>query len=192
MFRAVSGVWRRGFLTSLVLLAAGCSATNSIDYGKVTLVSVSGTVTLDGQPLPGALVTFENEETGSLSFARTNSSGSYTLQFDSEKDGVTPGTKRVRFSTVRTMLGLRDEEGEEVVPSHRGHDLHRQSVVGRGEEGVDESEEDEEGDGHVGPRCQQSARDDGPAQADHQAHHHGEAQHGFAAEPVESRSSQPG
>jgi hypothetical protein len=114
MFRAVSGGWRRGFLTSLVLLASGCSATNSIDYGKVTLVSVSGTVTLDGQPLPGALVTFENEETGSLSFARTNSSGSYTLQFDSEKDGVTPGKKRVRFSTVRTMLGLRDEVGEEV------------------------------------------------------------------------------
>lgn len=113
MFRAVNVVWYRVFLTSLVLLTTGCSATNSIDYGKVTLVSVSGTVTLDGQPLPGALVTFENEETGTLSFARTNSSGSYTLQFDSEQDGVTPGKKRVRFSTVRTMLGLRGEEGEE-------------------------------------------------------------------------------
>lgn len=113
MFRGVGNV-RRCFVTGLVLLLAGCSATNSIDYGKVTLVSVSGTVTLDGQPLPGALVTFENEESGTMSFARTNSSGSYTLQFDSDKDGVTPGKKRVRFSTVRTMLGLRGEEGAEV------------------------------------------------------------------------------
>ncbi|MFM7056641.1 MAG: carboxypeptidase-like regulatory domain-containing protein [Planctomycetota bacterium] len=96
------------------LFLAGCTATNSIDYGKVTLVNVSGTVTLDGQPLAGALVTFESPETGTMSFARTNSSGSYTLQFDSEKDGVTPGTKLVRFSTTRTILGLRGEEGAEV------------------------------------------------------------------------------
>jgi len=100
-------------ITSCLLLA-GCSATNSIDYGKVTLVNVSGTVTLDGQPLGGAVVTFENQETGTMSVARTNSSGRYTLQFDSEKDGVTPGKKLVRFSTIRTILGLRGEEGEEV------------------------------------------------------------------------------
>lgn len=95
------------------LFLAGCSATNSIDYGKVTLVNVSGTVTLDGQPLAEAVVTFENQETGTMSFARTNSSGSYTLQFDSEKDGVTPGQKLVRFSTTRTILGLRGEDGAE-------------------------------------------------------------------------------
>ena len=102
-------------LQSLVccLFFAGCSATNSIDYGKVTLVNVSGTVTLDGQPLAGAVVTFENQETGTMSFARTNSSGSYTLQFDSDKDGVTPGRKLVRFSTTRTILGLRGEDGAE-------------------------------------------------------------------------------
>lgn len=101
-------------LIACCLLLAGCSATNSIDYGKVTLVDVSGTVTLDGQPLAGAVVTFENQETGTMSFARTNSSGRYTLQFDSEKDGVTPGKKLVRFSTTRTILGLRGEAGAEV------------------------------------------------------------------------------
>jgi len=35
----------------LALLIAGCSATNKIDYGKVDLVSVSGNVLLDGNPL---------------------------------------------------------------------------------------------------------------------------------------------
>jgi hypothetical protein len=73
------------------------------------------------------VVTFENEETGTMSFARTNSSGVYTLQFDSDKDGVTPGKKRVRFSTVRTILGLRGEEGEEVGEA---------STEGSGEQGA--------------------------------------------------------
>jgi hypothetical protein len=100
-------------LTACCLFFSGCSATNSIDYGKVTLVDVSGTVTMDGEPLVGAVVTFENQETGTMSFARTDSSGRYTLQFDSEKDGVTPGKKLVRFSTTRTILGLKGEEGEE-------------------------------------------------------------------------------
>ncbi len=97
----------------LLLMAAGCSANNEIDYGKVKLVSVSGTVTLDGQPLAGAVISFDDPATGNFSFARTNSSGSYTLQFDSAVDGVTPGKKTVQISTVRNILGLRGEEGEE-------------------------------------------------------------------------------
>jgi len=95
------------------ILLAGCSATNSIDYGKVSLVDVSGTVTLDGQPLAAAVITFEDPSTGNFSFARTDASGQDTLQFDSEKDGVTPGRKVVRLSTTRSILGLRGEEGEE-------------------------------------------------------------------------------
>lgn len=97
----------------LLMMAAGCSANNEIDYGKVKLVSVSGTVTLDGQPLGGAVISFDDPETGNFSFARTNSSGSYTLQFDSTVDGVTPGRKMVQVSTVRNILGLRGEEGVE-------------------------------------------------------------------------------
>lgn len=99
-------------LFSLTWLS-GCSATNDIDYGSVDLVSVSGTVTLDGKPLAGAVVTFEDPEKGTFSFARTNSSGGYTLQFDSQMDGVIPGKKVVQFSTTRNVLGLKGEEGEE-------------------------------------------------------------------------------
>lgn len=97
----------------LAILLTGCSASNSIDYGKVSLVDVSGTVTLDGQPLIAAVITFEDPATGNFSFARTDTAGQYTLQFDSEKDGVTPGQKVVRLSTTRSMLGLRGEVGEE-------------------------------------------------------------------------------
>ena len=91
----------------------GCSATNDIDYGSVDLVSVSGTVALDGQPLPGAVITFEDPANGTYSFARTDSGGNYTLQFDSQKDGVIPGKKIVQISTTRNVLGLKGEEGVE-------------------------------------------------------------------------------
>ena len=97
----------------LASFLAGCSATNSVDYSKVNLAQVSGIVTMDGLPLVGAVITFEDPTTGSLSFARTNASGKYTLQFDSDVDGVTQGKKTVRLSTVRSMLGLRGEEGGE-------------------------------------------------------------------------------
>ncbi len=99
-------------LFTLTLLL-GCSATNDIDYGSVDLVSVSGTVALDGEPLPGAVITFEDPEKGTFSFARTNSSGSYTLQFDSQMDGVIAGKKLVQISTTRNILGLKGEEGVE-------------------------------------------------------------------------------
>ncbi len=105
---------RRLAFAAIACVLSGCSATNEIDYGKVKLVSVSGTVTLDGQPLAGAVISFDDLETGNFSFARTNSSGKYTLQFDSDVDGVTAGKKQVQISTVRSILGLRGEEGEEV------------------------------------------------------------------------------
>lgn len=99
-------------LFSLTLLS-GCSATNDIDYGSVDLVSVSGTVALDGKPLPGAVITFEDPEKGTFSFARTDSDGEYTLQFDSQMDGVIAGKKVVQISTTRNVLGLKGEEGVE-------------------------------------------------------------------------------
>jgi hypothetical protein len=92
---------------------SGCSATNDIDYGSVDLVSVSGTVALDGKPLAGAVITFEDPENGTYSFARTDSGGGYTLQFDSQMDGVIPGKKTVQISTTRNVLGLKGEEGVE-------------------------------------------------------------------------------
>ena len=103
----------RLIVTIALLLAIGCSATNEIEYGKVNLVSVSGNVMLDGKPLAAAVITFEDPETGTFSFARTDSSGDYTLQFDSQENGVIPGKKVVEVSTVRNVLGLAGEDGEE-------------------------------------------------------------------------------
>ena len=46
-------------LLSCLLLSAGCGGSIEADYSKLDLVDVSGTVTLDGQPLSGATVVFE-------------------------------------------------------------------------------------------------------------------------------------
>lgn len=96
----------------MLLITCGCSTVPATDYGKLGLVDVSGTITLDGQPLADAVVTFEDPASGQFSFGRTDSSGAYEMQLDSEMWGVVPGEKLVRISTTRKILGLNsDEEG---------------------------------------------------------------------------------
>ena len=102
---------------------SGCSTAPQMDYSKVDLVSVSGTVTLDGEPLVNAVVTFESTTDGTYSFAQTDSNGYYSLQFDSVKDGVSPGMKKVEFSTTRKILGLNiDDEGGDGESGEAGED----------------------------------------------------------------------
>lgn len=95
---------------ALFIAVSGCSMKPQSDYGKVELLTVTGTVTLDGEPLPEAVVTFEDTEFGAFSYGMTDAAGFYRLQFDSNKSGCTPGTKRVEVSTTRKILGLNTEE----------------------------------------------------------------------------------
>ena len=111
----------------LVLSIAGCSTVPSADYSKLGLVDVSGTITLGGVPLGGAVVTFEDEQTGQFSYGLTNTDGEYSLQLDSVQSGVVPGQKVVRISTTRKILGLNnnedessEEEGGEMEPDGKG------------------------------------------------------------------------
>lgn len=107
----------RSFAPAFLLVAtigtAGCDTTPRMDYSSVGLVDAHGTVTLDGQPLPAAVVTFDSPE-GTFSYGLTDAEGRYELQFDSDMQGVAPGPKTVRISTTRKILGLNSEdEGEE-------------------------------------------------------------------------------
>lgn len=95
----------------LVLSAVGCGGPPQADYSKVDLLSVDGTVTLDGSPLAGAVITFENPEDSTFAYALTDAAGGYELRFDSVMMGCTPGTKIVRISTTRRIPGLNGEEG---------------------------------------------------------------------------------
>lgn len=99
-------------VATLLLMAVGCGGPPSADYSKVDLLSVDGTVTLDGEPLANAVITFENPEDSTFAYALTDASGGYQLRFDSVMMGCTPGTKVVRISTTRRIPGLNGgEEG---------------------------------------------------------------------------------
>ena len=88
----------------------GCDSKPKADYGKLGLVAVGGRITLDGQPLAKAVVTFEDAGDGTFSFGQTDSSGNYKLRLDTEMMGVKPGKKIVRISTTRKILGLNSSE----------------------------------------------------------------------------------
>lgn len=108
--RKVQLCWKMAVLLSLATgsgLLAGCGR-HKADYSGLGLIDVSGVVTLDGRPLEGVTVIFEAAD-GQFSYGVTDGAGSYGLQIDSEKSGVTPGKKIVRV----TSRPLSEEWGEE-------------------------------------------------------------------------------
>ena len=73
---------------------AGCSDKPAgISFGEV-----SGTVTLDGQPLPDATVRFE-PAAGRPSFGRTGADGHYELGYRGRSWGAVVGPHTVRITT---------------------------------------------------------------------------------------------
>ncbi len=74
------------------LFLAGCGGPDNV--GRV-----SGKVTLNGQPLPGAVVRFEPVAGNAPSAGITNESGEYTLKYTREFAGAEIGKHTVRVST---------------------------------------------------------------------------------------------
>lgn len=84
----------------LMMLGAviGCGGPSSADYASLRLVDISGTVTLDGQPLTDVAVQFIDVDQ-TYCTGVTDRSGRYTLMLDSRKSGIIPGDKTVRISS---------------------------------------------------------------------------------------------
>lgn len=91
------------FVGCLLCLFVGCGE-KPIDYSAIKLVTVRGQVTLDGSPLPDARVRFVGED-GAGSEATTDSNGKYTLRYDSNRLGATPGKKKVIITTAKEAAG---------------------------------------------------------------------------------------
>jgi hypothetical protein len=87
-----SQLYFRLFLAALALTTIGCGSD------LLELVEVTGTVTLDGKPLPDAEVIFQPAD-GRPSSGRTDTEGRYTLQYMDDKSGALPGMHSVRVST---------------------------------------------------------------------------------------------
>jgi hypothetical protein len=99
------------YLLRLAVIAIpiiGCGVKHA-KYDSLGLVEVSGTVTLDDVPVSGVTVMFRSQTPGEgYSYGTTDENGHYSLQFNSEKSGVTPGEKKVWIVSA--------PQGEDAVP----------------------------------------------------------------------------
>jgi hypothetical protein len=78
-----------------MLFAVGCGEDGP------PLAAVEGTVTLDGQPLPAALIEFQPKAPeGSPSYGETDAEGRYQLLFSQSLNGAWIGEHRVRITTL--------------------------------------------------------------------------------------------
>ena len=114
----------------LALAVAGCEGPPRADYGSVGLADVSGTVTMDGKPLEGAVVRFRHADNPMrYAYGQTDADGHYSLQFNSEAPGALPGPKAVLISTAATGPEVRSGGGPERVPVRYNRDTELTAVV---------------------------------------------------------------
>jgi hypothetical protein len=90
-------------IVGFLLFLSGCGHDG---YAELGLVPVTGTVTLDDKPLADAKVVFEDSELRQAT-GTTDDSGNYTLMYDSNTPGATPGPKTVRI----TLVNVQEEGG---------------------------------------------------------------------------------
>lgn len=113
-------------LLLVVVFATGC------DNGP-ELVNVTGTVHMDGKPLPNASIEFQPKG-GSPSFATTEADGTYVLMFTRDRKGAMPGQHTVRITTkgVVTDAEGNEQRVRELLPAkyHEESELVREVVSG--------------------------------------------------------------
>lgn len=90
---SASWLLRSAMSAAAAIMLTGCGGGN--------VAEVTGTVTLDGQPLPNAVVEFSpaTEGQGTPSYGRTDASGTFTLQYTSDQPGAEVGEYRVSITT---------------------------------------------------------------------------------------------
>jgi hypothetical protein len=100
---------------TIALLVAGCGGIETPPLGLV-----EGVVTLDGVPLPAAMVVYTPDGPGRSSTAVTDTSGRYALVFLRDIPGANVGTHTVRITTATGKRGVR-----EMLPTR----YHRKTVL---------------------------------------------------------------
>lgn len=92
-----AGFFRFGGTVLLAVLLGGCGRSGE---QPPNLVSVTGKVTLNGEPLAGASISFvpRDQTKGTGGFGATLPDGSYEILHRSSKKGIEPGAYTVLFS----------------------------------------------------------------------------------------------
>lgn len=78
-------------LAVMLLCVSGCGGDDTPPLGEV-----SGTITLDGEPLEGVIVVFK-PESGRAATGTTDASGQYTLEFSYQVPGCKVGANKVHL-----------------------------------------------------------------------------------------------
>jgi hypothetical protein len=91
MLKSVAGV---GLLMIALILQMGCGPSGP------EIARVQGTVTMDGKPLPSAIIMFVPVG-GRPSVSETDANGKYVLEFSGGRKGAIPGINRVEINTGR-------------------------------------------------------------------------------------------
>ncbi len=87
--------------SSVVATFALCISTLCLTGCSSDFVTVTGTVTLDGEPLENAFVEFTPQvDGGSMAYGRTDSQGKYDMMFSMSQKGAMPGENIVRITTA--------------------------------------------------------------------------------------------
>lgn len=104
---------------------------NKVANKQAELGKVSGTVTLDGKPLPNATVTFQ-PETGRPSVGVTDVAGSFVLRYTAKTEGAQCGKHRVMITTKRGAKG-----GKELIPAQYNEKTSLAVEIESGENQID-------------------------------------------------------
>lgn len=119
-------------VATFAALVAGCG-------GPANVGTVSGVVTLDGQPLPDARVTFQPRQ-GAPSLGVTDASGRYELRYTRDRAGAVVGEHAVSISTFRAGRPDADppvERRPERVPPRYNRQTELNATVDRGANQID-------------------------------------------------------
>lgn len=105
-----------------LLLFLGCGGGGVGEGDQVDVYSVTGKITMNGAPVPGATVTFSPQEGQPVAYGRTNSSGEYALTTYEANDGAAAGpyVVLVTKSTGGSSQGPSEEEVHEAMTSGGG------------------------------------------------------------------------
>lgn len=86
-----------------IMLIVGCGGDDRVS-------AVTGTVTLDGEPIADATLTFMPKEGGRPGFGITDANGAFTLTTFAEGDGAAHGVHVVTITAVEEKVSEKAEE----------------------------------------------------------------------------------
>ncbi|QDU08970.1 carboxypeptidase regulatory-like domain-containing protein [Gimesia aquarii] len=101
-------------LTLICIVGSGCGGSQVSD--QPDLGTVTGTVTMDGTALPGAMVIFSPEK-GRSSMGTTDSEGKYEMIYVGDTKGAKLGNHKISITTVQE--GNSEESGEETATTFK-------------------------------------------------------------------------